>query len=52
MVWLTQVNSCKPCNIEQAKDTDRLGPNGTVAGTGSHHNPVVDIQSYRGKEKT
>jgi hypothetical protein len=39
-------------NYNKPKTLLGLGQNGTVAGTGSQHNPVADKNSYRGKERT
>ncbi len=36
----------------QAKDAERLGPKGTVAGTGSCFYPVMDTPRYRRIEST
>jgi hypothetical protein len=36
----------------QAKDAERLGPNGTGAGTGSCFYPVMDTPRYRRIEST
>ena len=50
------VNTCElSINVvksEQAKDADRLGPKGTVVGTGSRQYPVMDTQHYRRTEST
>ena len=39
-------------HLRQAKDAERLGPNGTVAGTGSCFYPVMDTPRYRRIEST
>ena len=44
--------SAKRRHLKQAKDAERLGPNGTVAGTGSCFYPVMDTIRYRRIEST
>ncbi len=50
------VNTCElSINVvksEQAKEADRLGPKGTVVGTGSRPYPVMDTQHDRRTERT
>ena len=50
------VNTCElSINVvksDKPKMLTGLGQNGTVAGTGAHQSPVMDIQRYRWTEST
>jgi hypothetical protein len=50
------VNACElsinVVNYDKPKMLTGLGQNGTVAGTGVHRSPVMDIQRYRRTEST
>ena len=50
------VNTCElSINVVKSikpKIADRLGPKGTVAGTGARQSPVMDTQRYRRTEST